>query len=242
MVTAAPSISEVELPEAAAAVWRRCREGWEQGRAELARRYAPWVRSVARSVFLRVRGRSDDWPDYVQNAMLGMLEAMNSFDVERGVPFEAYARPRVRGAVFNGLRALRTLPSELGAARLSEESVASLLEDDHDDPVERLIAVVSGLALGHGLSLHGDMAAMVEPAGPYDAAVRSQLGERLSKHLKRLSERERLVLEWHYLQHLSFAHVADALGISRGRVSQLHRQALLRLRERMMHDQWQQSL
>jgi RNA polymerase sigma factor for flagellar operon FliA len=242
MVTAVPSPPEVALPETATSVWRRCREELGQGRTELVRRYAPWVRMVARSVFLRVRGRSDDWPDYVQNGMLGMLEAIKSFDIERGVPFEAYARPRVRGAVFNGLRALRTLPSELGTERLSDESVASLLEDDNDDPVERLVAMVSGLALGHGLSLHGDMVAMAEPAGPYDAAVRSQLGERLSKHLQRLGERERLVLDWHYLQHLSFAHVADVLGISRGRVSQLHRQALQRLRERMMHDQWQQSL
>jgi RNA polymerase sigma factor for flagellar operon FliA len=242
MVIAASSTPDVDLPEAVTAIWRQCRDGHQQVRAELARRYAPWVRMVARSVFLRVRGRSDDWPDYVQNAMLGMLEAMNSFDVERGVPFEAFARPRVRGAVFNGLRALRTLPVALETSRISDEAIASVLEEDEPDPVERLIAVVSGLALGHGLALHADMVVNAEPVGPYDAAVRSQLGERLSKHLKRLGERERLVLEWHYLQHLPFVHVADVLGISRGRVSQLHRQALLRLRERMIHDQWQQSL
>jgi RNA polymerase sigma factor for flagellar operon FliA len=192
-------------------------------------------------VFLKVRGRGDDWQDFVQNATLGMLDAMRTFDVERGVPFEAFARPRVRGAVFDGLRELRTFPST--HALLAEETVSSLSEDeDGGDAVDRLIAVVSGLAIGHGLAAQAELSASQHDAGPYENAVRSQLGERLSMQLRRLGERERLVIEWHYLQHLSFVHIADVLGLTKGRVSQLHRQALARLRERLTHDRWQQSL
>lgn len=226
--------------EVAASLWHGWRAGQEAAREEIVRIHAPWVRTVARRVFLKVRGRGDDWPDYVQNAMLGMLEAMNTFDVDRGVPFEAFARRRVRGAVFDGLRELRSLPSASGF--LVEERLASLMEDDGEDAVGRLVAVVSGLAMGFGLTLHAESDALPQQVGPYESAVRSQLGERLSSQLRRLGERERLVIEWHYLRHLSFVHIAEVLGLTKGRVSQLHRQALDRLRERMVHDRWQQSL
>lgn len=232
--------AETGVGDATASLWHRWHAGQEAARDEIARLYAPWVRGVARRVFLKVRGRGDDWQDYVQNATLGMLDAMRTFDVDRGVPFEAFARPRVRGAVFDGLRELRTFPS--ANALLAEESISSLADDEDGDAVDRLIAVVSGLALGHGLAMHAEFSASQHAAGPYENAVRSQLGERLSMHLRRLGERERLVIEWHYLQHLSFVHIANVLGLTKGRVSQIHRQALGRLRERLMHDRWQQSL
>lgn len=240
MAAAVHTAMDASAAETVGALWRRWRSGQDAARGELARFYAPWVRTVARLVFLRVRGRGDDWQDYVQNAMLGMLDAMRTFDVERGVPFEAFARPRVRGAVFDGLRELRALPS--ANTLLAGESFASLAEEDDGDPVDRLIAVVSGLAIGHGLTIHAELAVPHGDPGPYESAVRSQLGERLSAQLRRLGERERMVLEWHYLQHLSFVHIADVLGLTKGRVSQLHRQGLERLRERMSHDRWQQSL
>lgn len=234
--------SELDTDDPVTSMWLRWCAGQTSVRDDIARHYAVWVRSVARSVFMRVRGRGDDWPDYVQNATLGMLEAMKGFDVTRGLPFEAYARARVRGAVFNGLRALKLVSVTTQSAGSSNDAIDSLFEEDDVDPVDRLIAVVTGLALGHGLSIHADWTAAAAVPGPYEAAVRSQLGERLSKHLRRLAERERQVLEWHYLQHLPFVQIADVMGVSKGRISQLHRQALQRLRERMMHDRWRQSL
>jgi RNA polymerase sigma factor for flagellar operon FliA len=222
------------------ALWARWRSGDPRAGDHLVRHYAPWVRRVARSVFVRVRGRGDDWPDYVQNATVGMLEALRAFDVERGVPFELFAGPRVRGAVFNGLRDLRsTGAGPSGTA--SFEAVESLRDTEDADPVDRFIAMVSSLAAGHVMGLYAEHEPADE-AGPYHVVVRSQLGERLSRQLRRLGERERTVLEWHYIQHLSFVQIAETLGVTKGRVSQLHRQALARMREWLGHDQWQHAL
>jgi len=66
--------------------------------------YVPWARTVARDVYRRLRIPQMEWGDYAHNATVGLLEAMSRFDATRGVDFMAYARPRVRGAVFNGLR------------------------------------------------------------------------------------------------------------------------------------------
>lgn len=240
MVMVAERMPDRRSIDAMTSLWRRWRDGHEAARDEIARVYAPWVRSVARRVFLRVRGRGDDWHDYVQNAMLGMLDAMRTFDVDRGIPFEAFASPRVRGAVFDGLRDLNSLP--VAGTTPLDERLSSLDDDDSMDAVDRLIAVISGLAVGHGLAVHADFGGDGQEASPYESAVRSQLGERLSAHLRRLGERERQVLEWHYLQHLSFVHIADTLGLTKGRISQIHRQALQRMRECMVREQWQQSL
>lgn len=224
-----------------AAGWQRWKAGDGQAIDALVSHYAAWVRGVARSVFLRVRGRGDDWSDYVQNATVGMLEAMRAFDPERGIPFERFAHARVRGAVFNGLRALRLLSAGVHA-RQTEDGTDDLLDQPFDDPVERLLAIVAGLATGHALAIHAEWAMQATHETPYEAALRSQLGERLSALMRRLTHNERSVVELHYVQHLPFVQIADVLGVTKGRVSQLHRQAMERLRERMMHDRWQISL
>jgi len=229
----------VATPELAdddrAALWQRWQEKRDpKDRDALALRYAPWARRIARDVFMRCRARSSEWPDYVQNASVGLLEALDGFDEQRGVPFEGYARLRVRGAVFNGLRDLMTHSASPARLGLDRERVDSLLDDDSGDPVEALIAVVSGLATGYLLGSSAKPEAPQGPATPYDEAVRSQLGTTMTTMMSRLPARERDVLTLHYLNHMAFSQVADALGVTKGRISQLHRQALGRLRSFML--------
>lgn len=227
--------------EPVASIWARWQEGDARAGDELVRHYSPWVRRVARGVFVRVRGRGDDWPDYVQNATIGLLEALRGFNPERGVPFEIFAGARVRGAVFNGLRALRFVGA--GPTRASSPDAIDSLraEDGGTDPVARFVAMVAGLATGHLISLSAELEPTDETS-PYHVVVRSQLGERLSRLMRRLGERERIVLERHYIQHLPFVQIAEMMGLTKGRVSQLHRQALDRMRDWLRHDQWQQTL
>lgn len=222
-------------------VWRRWREHRDTlDRDALVQAYAPWARKVARDVFMRCRGRTSDWPDYVQNASLGLVEAVASYDERRGVPFEAYARLRVRGAVFNGLRDLASHAPGASDAP-GRERVDSLLEGDVADPVDLLVAVVSGLASGHVLESMGSPEACPAPATPYEEAVRSELAGIMAVTMHRLPARERDVLVFHYLNHLAFHQVADMLGVTRGRISQLHRQALQRLRSFMLERHFEQD-
>lgn len=240
MAVALPAQEELTAAEVPG-LWVRWRQkGDADAREALLAGYAAWARKVARGVFMRVRGRSDDWPDYVQNASIGLIEAMDNFDPSRGVPFEAYARQRVRGAVFNGLRALAAtqVAHEYGVVPDRRDS---LLEDDIVDPVQRLIHLVSSLGLGYALDTSVE-AEQVSVPTPYDEAVKQQLRERVHGHLARIPERERLVLELHYLQHMAFVDIAQALALTKGRISQLHRQALERLRSGMHADTWQLAL
>jgi RNA polymerase sigma factor for flagellar operon FliA len=240
-MAAIPYAAEEPSSEAAVELWARWRVANDlRAREALFAHYAAWARKLARAVFMRVRGRSDDWPDYVQNASIGLIEAMEGYDPARGVPFEAYARQRVRGAVFNGLRALLVTKASHLPAHLPDR-IDSLLDDADGDPIERLARLVTSLGLSHALSMPVEPEYAAVPT-PYDEAVKQQLGQRVRGHLSRLPERERLVLQMHYFQHMAFVDIAGVLTLTKGRISQLHRQGLGRLRSHMQADVWQFAL
>lgn len=211
---------------------------WQQERSTAARdalivHYSPWARAVARDVYLRVYLMHDAWHDCVQNALLGLMEAIERFDPARGVAFQPYARLRVRGAVFDGLRALRNLHLGLRYdmaqhAEAARERVESL-SDGNGDPLEDFIATTVGLGLGFLLDTQS-MPGRMQPADAYAELEKAELSAAVSESLDRLSERERAVVVMHYYHQLPFVDVAERLGVTKGRISQLHKSALERLR------------
>lgn len=212
---------------------------WQQERSTATRdalivHYSPWARVVARDVYLRVYLMLDSWHDCVQNALIGLMDAIERFDPSRGVPFKPFARLRVRGAVFDGLRLLRNVHLELGhdapfRAAAAKERVESLHEDDDGDPLESFVAATVGLGLGFLLDMQS-MPGHMQPADAYAALEKAELSAAVSESLGRLTERERAVVVMHYYHQLPFVEIAGQLGVTKGRVSQLHKRALERLR------------
>lgn len=215
-------------------LWRH----WQQERTAAARdalivHYSPWARVIARDVYLRVYLMQDAWHDCVQNALLGLMEAIERFDPARGIAFRPYARLRVRGAVFDGLRVLRNVHFGLGYdmaqhAAAARERVESLGEGS-SDPLEDFIATTVGLGLGFLLDTQS-MPGRMQPADAYAELEKAELSAAVSESLDQLSERERAVVVMHYYHQLSFVDIAERLGVTKGRISQLHKSALERLR------------
>lgn len=215
-----------------AELWKR----WLGGRDKRARDslvllHTPWARLVARDVYVRIRLRGVEWGDFVQNATVGLLEAADRYDLSRGVEFRTFARHRVRGAVFNGLRQLlgrASCPTESSVA----ERVTSLEDEGREgDPLEAFVSMTIGLGIGHLLDEASLPFAPADQPTPYTAVERAQTLECLRSAVERIPERERMVLTLHYFQHLPFVDIAQCLGVTKGRISQLHKQALSRLRE-----------
>ncbi|WP_279237487.1 sigma-70 family RNA polymerase sigma factor [Dyella sedimenti] len=214
-------------------LWRNQRDA--AAREKLIARYSAWARQVARGVYRRIYALGDAWEDCAQNALIGLIEAIDRFDPTRGIDFEPYARHRVRGAVFNGLRQLRENLAQ-GAVRneaqVARERIESLQEERDGDPVEAFVATTIGLGLGFLL----DVQSLPDPSAQsdvYSTAERAQAEADLSRSVEALPDRERLVLTLHYYHHVPFVHIAEQLGVTKGRVSQLHKRALDRLRERL---------
>jgi RNA polymerase sigma factor FliA len=195
-------------------------------------RYSPWSRAVARDVYRRIRIPQMEWNDYAQNATIGLLEAMNRYDQNRGIEFMAYAKPRVRGAVFNGLRHYLSESSrrENHADRIYDR-IDSFSGSSSEEPLDQLISSVAGLGLGFLIDSNAAFDFFNSNSDASDSIQKHQMDVLLEGALAKLPEREKLVLTLHYYQHMAFVDIATLLGISKGRVSQIHKAAIQRSRE-----------
>lgn len=221
-----------------ASLWRRLRFEDEAGcREALFNRYYIVAREIGRRLFRQRASRRIERGDFEQFAAEGLLQAIDRFDPLLGVPFCAYARRRISGQVTSGVASMSEVDAQLShTRRVERERIRSLGTDASADAVQTLSEVVAGLAIGlmmvaSGLVLETDAADSAPDA--LDSLAWRQMQRRLGDELARLPEAEATVVRQHYEHGLSFAQVAHLLGLSRGRISQLHRAALDRLRKRI---------
>lgn len=228
-------------PQAARAreLWVRWLAGRDtEVRNELIELYLPWCRDVARSLFLRRGGLAAEFGEYLQMATVAMIECVDPYDPGVGVPFEIFALPRVRGRVLDRLRELSDKHEQVSLmARLRRQRAQALREavlDGPADPFERLAQLTVGLAVGYmleGTNLYRDERAERSSRAPYDSIELTQRRDTLSRLVLRLPDQERRVVRYHYFHGLPLIEVAELLGLSKGRISQIHARALMRLRD-----------
>lgn len=225
---------------AEASLWRRARFEDDVGSREtLFNRYVVLARSVAARHF-QWRSRAAERGDLEQFAYEGLLQAIDRFDPLVGVPFGAYARPRIAGNVADGMTRMSEVGTQMSERRrLQQDRVKSLAPGERmsDDPLAALADLAVDLALG--LMLEGTGMLASESADPrpsvYEGLAWRQTQAAIAQALEKLPVSEQMVVRQHYQTGLSFAHIAELLRLSRGRVSQLHRSAIERLRRWLRH-------
>jgi len=240
------------------ACWTRWREAGDTvARDRLVLHYLPYARMMAATLYGRRTHDDVEFDDYLQLARVGLLEAVERFDPEQGVQFRTFASKRVHGAVLNGLVRLTEKNQQISVGlRLRQESMeatkqaaAEAAQDgtkgDSVGPrspgtLFRYLAEVGiGLALGILLEDTGmvDTDAFVEPHAPspevsyFRKTEMRQLSTLLRGLVGRLPEQQKQVIGYHYIQEIPFDEIAATMGVTRGRISQLHRQGLLKLRK-----------
>lgn len=199
-----------------------------------------------------------DKNDLVSYGIFGLIDAIEKFDHNRGIKFETYAIPRIRGAILDGLRSIDIVPrsmrqkaKQLGKAyanveqRLNraatDEEVASELNMDIAS-FNSMAAEVSRLPL---LSLdelvHQDdsdltLGEKIEDRSSYNPVELIELTEvrdALIKGIDSLSEQERLVISLYYYEGLTLKETSEVMGLSESRISQIRIKAVVKLRERL---------
>lgn len=216
-------------------------------RSALFDRHAEFARNIARRHY-RERSRGDiEFADLKQLACAGLLEALDRFDPERGVPFRAFASSRISGSIADGIAKMSEVREQLSwKHRMRRERLRSLELSDTDamtteDALAALAELALGLALGFmlegtGLYVEGTddfgRSPSLRPTA-YDSLAWNDVVTSLTTELSALPDREQLILRHHYMGGMGFEHLSSLLGISKARVSQLHRTALGLLRKRM---------
>jgi RNA polymerase sigma factor FliA len=228
-----------------AALWMAFRShGSTAAREQLFTHHAAFARNIARRHF-RERSRGDiDLHDFYQLAYTGLLESLDRFDPRRGTPFRPFAAHRISGSISDGILRMSEVREQMSwRQRLYRERMQSAGETGTvQEPIEKLTEIVVGLALGFMLEGTGlfvpdengrtDVHPNAKTA--YDSLAWKEMITQLKTELQRLPEREQAILQKHYIDGVGFDGLSSLLGISKGRVSQIHRAALVVLRKRMI--------
>jgi RNA polymerase sigma factor FliA len=222
-------------------LWRRLLSDQDTAaRAALFVRHVPFAQTMARRRH-RERTRGDlELADLMQQASSALLEAIDRFDPERGVPFRAYAARRIAGSMSDAITASSEHREQLSVrARAHRARIRSLAPDGPGPATpQAALAALTDLAVGLALGFMLEDADIVEDdAGTDGHAYRSaawrEIVDQLLDAIETLPEREHLIVREHYLRGVAFETLAGVLGLSKGRISQLHHSALLTLKRRL---------
>ena len=238
-------------------LWKAYAAGDDDAREALLAEHLGLVHFVARQL-ARSLSSDADFDELLGAATLGLIGAMESFDVSRGLAFSTFAAPRIRGAILDELRrqdhasrSVRRKARQLGAAR---EDLARTLGRQ---PADRELAIHLGLDIPRvwrwETEIEGAMLVSLERSPADDADRFAAPGDSLfdesasideildqeervallAHALAELNEQERTVLTLSYYEELKLHQIATVLGVTESRVSQIRTKALARLRAAM---------
>ena len=202
--------------------------------------------------------------DLISYGLLGLINAIERFDLTREIKFETYAITRIKGAIIDELLSLDCVPRSVRSrAREIEKDNSKLVHALQRAPTDDEMAAELGMtveefqeallqisnstvaALDELWSVSdasGDQVSLLDtlqdPGAPDPAQVMdaTDLKDRMADAIARLPEREKLVVALYYYENLTLREIGEVLGVTESRISQLHTKAVLRLRGRLTED------
>lgn len=222
-------------------------------REELLRHHLPLVRRVVQRLAAR-KPPHIELDDLVSWGIVGLLDAIGKYDPKKEASFATYAQFRIRGAILDHLRSLDWVPRSVRQKATLIEKVSHQLEGQLGrPPTEEELARELGLSLDSYqelLTRVGEMSLFsLEDLGfgsgeerfnidqppeegidPLGALLTRERVDLVAEAIGRLPEREKVVVTLYYHEELTMKEVGAVLGLTESRVSQLHSQAMLRLK------------
>ncbi len=225
-------------------------------RNQLMERYLPLVRYNAERVWAKLP-EGVDLNDLMSAGVFGLMDAIEAYDLDRGVKFETYCVPRIRGAMLDELRTMDWVPrlvrskaSKLEAARKSVEARVGR------PPTDAEVAEAMGLTIQEFEKLRTEASAVnlvslnkkwyetdsykdvrevdvLEDAKGEDPTHGIQKRDIMKLVTRGLNRNERLIIILYYYEELTMKEIGTTLGLSESRVSQMHSSIVARLREQL---------
>ncbi|MCF8061410.1 MAG: FliA/WhiG family RNA polymerase sigma factor [Deltaproteobacteria bacterium] len=226
-------------------------------RERLILQYAPLVKTIAGRLGMRLPQHvSQD--DLVSAGIMGLLDAVDKFNEDKGVAFKSYAEFRIRGAMLDELRAMDWVPRsvrrnarrlEAAFAKVENESMRPATDEEVARELgidmeayyglleeTRGISVISeddlGRILPAGGADHSPRRAPAElvPDNPSDSLDLTEIRDVIAEAIEKLPKNERTVVSLYYYEELTMKEIGDVMDYTESRISQLHTKAVLRLR------------
>ena len=223
-------------------------------REQLIVQYIPLVKNIVGRIAMRLPAHVGK-DDLVNAGIIGLMSALEKFDETRNVLFETYAGFRIRGAILDELRsrdvvsrsdrnketrleeAFEALQKELGR-NPEDEEVAEYLDVSLED-YYKLLNDAKGVSILSSDDFPPDycekhsqseVLEKIDENNPFALISRTELKETLRDAIEALPEKESLVLSLYYYEELTLKEIGLVLELSESRISQLHSQAILKLK------------
>lgn len=224
----------------------------------LMEKYLPLVRYNAERIYARLPDEVDI-QDLMSAGLFGLMDAIDAYDLDRGVKFETYCAPRIRGAVLDELRSMDWVPRlvrhrtakvegarqkfemEHGRAPTDDELSGRLnIEGEEFDKFKRDSSAVSTISLtrkcfqsdGSKDVREIDIIKDESQRNPFNEIQRKDVKDLMTKGLSRA---ERLIVILYYYEEMTMKEIGATLDLSESRVSQMHSSILARLKAQMAH-------
>jgi RNA polymerase sigma factor for flagellar operon FliA len=220
----------------------------------LVEKYAGLVKRIGQHLLARLP-HSVQLDDLLQAGMIGLLEAYRNYDGSKGASFETYAGIRIRGSMIDEIRqgdwvprsvhrnsrrisdAIYQVEKEMGRDARDTEVAAKLdvgLDEYHlmlNDTACGKIVGIEDLGVTEDVLSSDD--ALTEHSHSFDHVASERFSKALSECISQLPEREALILSLYYDDELNLKEIGQILEVSESRISQIHSQALHRIKARM---------
>jgi RNA polymerase sigma factor for flagellar operon FliA len=226
-------------------------------KTQLVERHASLVKRIAHHLMARLPA-SVQVDDLIQAGMIGLLEASKNFDASKGASFETFAGIRIRGSMLDEIRKGDWTPRSVHKnSRAITEAISQVERETGRDARDVDIAEKMQVSLGEyhqmlkevnagkivgieDLGITEDVITTEQTKGsdtPYTDLVEGAFQKALAQAITTLPEREAIVLSLYYDEELNLREIGEVLEVSESRVSQIHSQAMLKLKIRMQS--WQ---
>ena len=228
---------------------------------DLITRHAPLVKKLAHLMKAKLPP-SIEVDDLIQAGMMGLLDAINRYEEVHGAQFETYAMQRIRGSMLDELRSSDWVPRSLRQnMRKIEAAIQQLQQRLGRAPSEGEVAAQMNISLGayqdlltggagHQLMYYEDFRANEdgesflerfedeETGDPLQSLMDFSFREAVVNAIDDLPDREKMLMGLYYEQEMNLKEIGAILGVSESRVSQLHSQAVSRLRVNLRDKSW----
>src|SRR5687767_4576006 len=212
-------------------------------RNRLVVQYSPLVKYVAG----RVRSglpQSVEQNDLISEGVIGLIDAIDRFEPERGLQFQTYAVPRIRGAMVDSLRSSDWVPRSLREKKRDIERAQATLETKLGrTPSDGEVAAELGISVPDLREAYRKVSytnvSSIDELGlgdelvPTDGSGDSDMGPELLAAVRQLAERDQVIVALYYFEGLTLAEIGQVLGVTESRVSQLHTKVTMTLKTKL---------
>jgi RNA polymerase sigma factor FliA len=211
-------------------------------REQLFNRYLPLARQLARRFRRGDIANAVEYDELFQLATTGLLEAIDRFKPELGIPFRYFGNRRIAGSILNGIAQHSEINHQISVRkRMARERIASLRPAAASpltlsESIDLLSEIAAEIAIGLMVEQNGVyVAEEADPANnAYETLAWKQAVAHVTSELDGLPSREREIIRLHYHEGVTFDQLGRLFGVTKGRISQLHKAAIGLLRKRLL--------